>query len=148
MSNGTPPARPDDAITTRWLFPQERAPSPPRDEGCKQNGFGDPAPQLSNGSPPTPSPPSKSSTPSSASTSFPTLVTMGGIAPAGACPPPAILTDWRSYTSPEGLDGTFMVNLLSGERLWQPPASDWDSEWDIEYSRNPEGAWYRVPGSH
>jgi hypothetical protein len=41
-----------------------------------------------------------------------------------------------------------MVNLLSGERLWQPPASDWDSEWNIEYSRNPEGAWYRVPGSH
>jgi hypothetical protein len=56
---------------------------------------------------------------------------MGGIAPADACPPPAILTDWRFYTSPEGLDGTIMVNLLSGKRLWQPPALDWDIEWDI-----------------
>ena len=148
MSNGPPPAHPDGTIDdARWLFSQERAPLP-RDEGCKQNGFGDPAPQPSNGSPPIPSPPSKSSTQSSASTSFPTLVTMGGIVPTDACLPPAILTDWRSYTSTEGLDGTFMVNLLSGERLWQPPASDWDSEWNIEYSRNPEGAWYRVPGSH
>ena len=73
MSNGTPPARPDDAIITRWpwLFPQERAPSPPRDEGCTQNGLGDPAPQSSNGSPPTPSPPSKSTSPSRSSTSPP-----------------------------------------------------------------------------
>ena len=149
MSNGTPPARPDDAIITRWpwLFPQERAPSPPRDEGCKQNGFGDPAPHTSNGSPPTPSPPSKSSPPSSASTSFPTLVTMGGIAPADACPPPVILTDWRFYASQEGIDGTFMVNLRSGKRLWRPPDSDWDYEWDIESIPNPEGTWYRVPGS-
>ena len=41
-----------------------------------------------------------------------------------------------------------MANLRSGEQLWQPPASDWDIEWDIAYSPNPEGAWYRVPGSH
>ena len=89
MSNGPHPARPDCTVDdARWLFPQERAP-PPRDEGCKKNGFGDPAPHTSNGSPPTPSPPSKSSPPSSVSTSFPTLVTMGGIAPADACPPPA-----------------------------------------------------------
>ena len=72
---------------------------------------------------------------------------MGGIAPADACPPPAILTDWRFYTSPEGLDGSFMVNLRSGERLWRPPDSDWDYEWDIESIPNPEGTWYRVPGS-
>jgi hypothetical protein len=145
MSNGPTPARPDGTVdNARWLFPQERAP-PPRDEGCKQNGFGDPAPHTSNRFPPTPSPPSKSSPPSSASTSFPTLVTMGGIAPADACPPPAILTEWRFYTSPEGLD--FMVNLHSGERLWQPPASDWDYEWDIEPIPNPDGTWYRVPGS-
>ncbi len=52
MSNGTPLARPDDAINTRWLFPQEQAPSAPRDEGCKHNGFGDPALLLSNGYPP------------------------------------------------------------------------------------------------
>jgi hypothetical protein len=147
MSNGPPPARPDGTVDdARWLFPQERAP-PPRDEGCKQNGFGDPAPHMSNGSPPTPSPPSKSLPPSSASTSFPTLVTMGGIVPADACPPPAIVTEWRLYTSPEGLDGSFMVNLHSGERLWQPPALDWDYEWDIEPIPNPEGTWYRVPGS-
>ena len=72
---------------------------------------------------------------------------MGGIAPADACPPPAILTDWRFYTSPEGLDGTFMVNLRSGERLWQPPASDLGYDWNIEPIPNPEGTWYRVPGS-
>jgi len=64
---------------------------------------------------------------------------MGGIAPADACPPQAILTKWCLYTSPEGLDGSFMVNLRSGERLWQPPASDWDYEWDIEPIPNPEG---------
>ena len=58
MSNGPPPARPDGTVDdARWLFPQERAP-PPRDEGCKQHGFGDPALLPSNGSPPTPSPPS------------------------------------------------------------------------------------------
>ena len=85
MSNGTPPARPDNAINTRWLFPQERAPSPPRDEGCKQIGFGDPALLPSNGSPPTPSPPSKSTPPPSSSTTFPTLVTMGGIARLNEC---------------------------------------------------------------
>jgi len=72
---------------------------------------------------------------------------MGGIAPADACPPPAILTEWRFYTSPEGLDGSFMVNLRSGERLWQPPASDWGHEWDIKPIPTPEGTWYRVPGS-
>ena len=152
MSNGPPPARPDGTVEAvmvkdaQWLFPQERAP-PPRDEGCKQNGFGDPAPHTSNGSLPTLSPPSKSSPPSSALTSFPTLVTIGGIAPADACPPPAILTDWRFYTSPEVLDGYFMVNLRSGERLWQPPDSDWDYEWNIEPIPNPDGTWYRVPGS-
>jgi hypothetical protein len=82
-------------------------------------------------------------------TSFPTLITMGGIAPDDACPPPAILTNWRLYTSHEGLDGSFMVNLRSGKRLWEPPASDWDYEsWAIaEPIRNPGGTWYRVPGS-
>ena len=145
MSNGTPPAHPDGTIEAvmvkdaRWLFPQERAP-PPRNEGCK-HGFGDPALHASNGSPPTPSPPS------SLPTSFPTLVTMGGITPAAACPPPAILTEWRFYASQEGIDGTFMVNLRSGERLWRPPDSVWDPEWDIAYKPNPEGTWYRVPGS-
>ena len=147
MRNGPPPACPDGTVNNaRWLFPQEQAP-PPRNEGCKQNVFGDPAPHTSNGSPPTPSPPSKSSPPLSASTSFPTLTTMGGIAPADAFPPPAILTEWHLYTSPDGLDGSFMVNLRSGERLWQPPASDWDYEWDIEPIPNPEGTWYRDPGS-
>ena len=57
LSNSPPPAHPDDAINARWLFPQEQAPSPPRDKGCKHNGFGDPALPPSNGSPPTPSPP-------------------------------------------------------------------------------------------
>ena len=56
MSNGPPPARPDDAINARWLFPQERAPSPPCNEGCKHNGLGNPALLSSNGSKPTPSP--------------------------------------------------------------------------------------------
>ncbi len=56
MGNG-PPARPDDAIDARWLFPQEQAPSSPRDEGCEYNVFGDPALLSSNGSQPTPSPP-------------------------------------------------------------------------------------------
>ncbi len=41
-----------------------------------------------------------------------------------------------------------MVNLCSGKRLWQPPALNWDYEWDIEPIPNPEGTWYRVPGSH
>ena len=72
---------------------------------------------------------------------------MGGIASADACPPPAILIEWRFYASQEGIDGTFMVNLRSGERLWRPPDSDWDYEWDIELIPNPEGTWYRVPGS-
>jgi len=40
-----------------------------------------------------------------------------------------------------------MVNLCSGERLWRPPDSVWDPEWDIAYKPNPEGTWYRVPGS-
>ena len=57
MSNGPPPARPDDAVDARWLFLQEQAPSPPRDKGCKHNGFGDPAPLSSNCSQPNPSPP-------------------------------------------------------------------------------------------
>jgi hypothetical protein len=52
-----PPARPDDAVDAQWLFPQERAPSPPRNKSCKYNGFGDPALLSSNGSQPTPSPP-------------------------------------------------------------------------------------------
>jgi hypothetical protein len=90
----------------------------------------------------------KSSPPSGVTTSFPTLVTMGGIAPADACPPPAILTKWRFYASHEGSDGSFMVNICSSERLWQPPVSDWDFlEWDIEPIPNPGGTWYRVSGS-
>ena len=57
MSNGPPPARPDGTVDdARWLFPQERAPTP-RNEGCKHSGFVDPALPSSNGSPPTPSPP-------------------------------------------------------------------------------------------
>jgi hypothetical protein len=42
-----------------------------------------------------------------------------------------------------------MVNLCSGERLWQPPALDWDYEsWDIApIPPTPKGTWYRVPGS-
>ena len=149
MSNGPPPARPDGTVDDApWLFPQERAP-PPRNKGCKHNGFGDPALHASNGSPSTRSPPSKLPSPSSVSTSFPTLVTMGGIAPDDACPPSAILTNWRLYTSHEGLDGSFMVNLCSGKWLWEPPASDWDYEsWAIAKPiRNPGGTWYRVPGS-
>ena len=68
MSNGPSPARPDGTVDdARWLFPQERAP-PPRDEGCKQHGFSDPAPHSSNGSLPTPSPPPTIWGPSSAST--------------------------------------------------------------------------------
>ena len=116
-------------------------------QGCKHNGSGDPAVHASNGSPPTPSPPSKSSSPSSVSTSFPTLVTRGGIAPTDACLPPDTLTEWCLYTSHEGLDGSFMVNLCNRKRLWQPPASDWDESWDIAPILNPEGMWYRVPGS-
>ncbi len=236
MSNGPLPACPDDAVDLKWLFPLEQGPSPPRDEGCKHNGFGDPALHASNCSQPTPSPPfslkdctahadlhharwqdaidadfarldasvekfasnwakmatnlecpncvgttlardrvtgriaptvtsspdpsgvtstavsslpacvMKLSPPSSVTTSFPTLVTMGGIAPADACPPPAILTKWRFYASHEGLDGSFMVNICSGKRLWQPPVLDWDLEWDIEPIPNPGGMWYCVPG--
>ena len=113
ISNGPPSACPDNAINARWLFPQEQAPSPPHDEGCTHDGFGNPALHASNSSPPAPSPPSKSSSPSSVSTSSPTLVTMGGIAPADACPPPAILTEWRLYTSHEGLNGSFMVKIFA-----------------------------------
>ena len=41
-----------------------------------------------------------------------------------------------------------MVNLRSGEQLWQPPDSDRDYEWDIlEPIPNPKKTWYRVPGS-
>ncbi len=89
----------------------------------------------------------KSSPPLSVTTYFPTLVTMGGIAPADACPLPAILTKLRFYASHEGLDGSFMVNICSGERLWQPPVLDWDLEWDNGLIPNPGGTWYRVPGS-
>ena len=73
---------------------------------------------------------------------------MGGIAPDDACPTPAVHTEWRGYARHDSPDGSSMVNLRSGEQLWQPPALDWDIEWDIAYSPNPEGAWYRVPGSH
>ena len=127
FSPGTSPSTPRQGLQAKWLW---------RPGSSHEQRL-----------PPTPSPPSKSSPPSSASTSFPTLDMMGGIAPADACPPPAILTKWRIYTSPEGLDGPFMVNLCSGKRLWQPPASDWDYEWDIEPIPNPEGTWYRDPGS-
>jgi hypothetical protein len=67
----------------------------------------------------------KSSPPSNVTTSFPTLVTMGGIAPADVCPLPAILTKWCFYASHKGSDGSFMVNICSGERFWQPPVLDW-----------------------
>jgi hypothetical protein len=60
MSNGTPLPASRDAIAIdaqpRLLFPLERAPPPPRNEGCTLNGFSDPAPLQSNGSLP-PSPP-------------------------------------------------------------------------------------------
>ena len=61
MNNGTPPPAPHDAIAIgaqpRWLFPLERAPPPPHNEGCTiLHGFGNPAPLPSNGSPP-PCPP-------------------------------------------------------------------------------------------
>jgi hypothetical protein len=150
MSNGTPPPAPHVVTiydNARWLFPLERAPPPPL-EGCLTCGKnGDPAHSTSNGSLPTPSPPSKSSRPpSNISTSFPTLVTMGGIAPVGACPPPAVLTDWRIYACHDSPGGPNMVNLRSGEKLWPPPASVWDLiEWDIVYSPHP--TWYRVPES-
>ncbi len=88
----------------------------------------------------------KSSPPSSMTTSFPTLITMGGIAPADACSLPAILTKWRFYASHEGLDGSFIVNICSGKWLWKPPVSDWNLEWDIEPIPNPGGTWYHVPG--
>ena len=86
---------------------------------------------------------------STVTTSFPTLVTMGGIAPNDACPPPAILTEWRCYSSHKpGLGGSFMVNILNGKRLWQPLTLDWDLlAWEIGYFPNPKGTWYRVPGS-
>ena len=68
-NGGTPPAHLDMAERAK-VFDAE---------GCKHNGFGDPALYTSNGSPPTPSPPSASSRPpSNVSTSFPTLVTIGG----------------------------------------------------------------------
>ena len=152
-SNGTPPPAPhvvaiDD--NARWLFPLERAPPPPL-EGCLNCGKnGDPARHsTSNGSPPTPSPPSKSSrSPSTVLTSFPTLVTMGGIAPVDARPPPAVLTEWRCFSCHNSPGGSNMINLRSGEKQWQPPASVWDDlEWDIIYSPHPKGSWYRVPAS-
>jgi hypothetical protein len=73
---------------------------------------------------------------------------MGGIAPDDACLPPAVLTEWCCYARHDSPGGSSMVNLCSGEQLWQPPASDWDIEWDIASSPNPKGTWYRVPGSH
>ena len=107
MSNGTPPARPDDVINTRWLFPQERAPSSPRDKGCKHNGSGDPALLPSNGSRPTPSPPSKSTSPSSSSTSTPPLSRWGG-----KCP----LTLARRQ--PSSLTGAFTL----APKVWMEPS--------------------------
>jgi hypothetical protein len=55
MSNGTPPPAPhviavDD--NARWLFPLERAPPPPRNEGCILHGLSNPTPLQSNGSSP------------------------------------------------------------------------------------------------
>jgi len=73
---------------------------------------------------------------------------MGGIAPNNACPPPAVLTEWRCYARQDSPGGSSMVNLCSGKQLWHPPALDWDIEWDIAYSPNLEGTWYRVPESH
>jgi len=152
---GTSPfSSPRQGLQAQWLWrpgspSKQRLPatqpsydykSPPSPlEGCLQCGKnGDPALYTSNGSPPTPSPPSTSSRPpSNVSTSFPTLVTMGGIAPVDACPPPAVLTEWRCYACHDSLGGSNMVNLRSGEQLWQPPASDWDVlEWDIEYPKS------------
>jgi hypothetical protein len=73
----------------------------------------------------------------------------GGDSTYGACPPLAILTKLRCNASQEGLDGSFMVNIHSGKRLWQPAVSDWDFlEWDIEPFPNLKGTWYHVPGSH
>jgi hypothetical protein len=57
LSNDLRPAHHINAVDPQWLFPLERAPQPPRDKGCKHNGFADPALPSSNGSSPTPSPP-------------------------------------------------------------------------------------------
>ena len=120
MSNGPPPARPDGTVDdARWLFPHERAP-PPRDEGCKQHGFGDPAHHTSNCSPPNPSPPTKSSPPSIMSTSPPTLTTMGGIAsvdmggiaPVDASSPPAVPTEWLDNPAPQEDRGDTLISEL------------------------------------
>jgi hypothetical protein len=59
MSNGTPPPAPHVVAiedNARWLFPLERAPPPPRNEGWILQGLSDPAPLQSNDSSP-PSPP-------------------------------------------------------------------------------------------
>ena len=44
------------AVNAQWLFPQERAPSPPRNEGCLSIGSKDSAPCMSDGLKPAPNP--------------------------------------------------------------------------------------------
>jgi hypothetical protein len=44
------------AVDAKWLFPQERAPSPPHKEGCLSNGSKDSAPRTSDGLQPAPNP--------------------------------------------------------------------------------------------
>jgi len=88
MSDGTPPPAPHDAIAIdakpRWLFPLERAPPPPRNEGCILHGLSDPAPLQSNGSSPY-SPPIIMMSPGPSS---PTSSTCAATSPMQTVPPP------------------------------------------------------------
>jgi hypothetical protein len=63
LSNGPLLAFHVDAVdvNAQWLFPLEQAPPPPRNKGYVHNGAGEPAPAMSNGSQPAPSPPMMSS---------------------------------------------------------------------------------------
>jgi hypothetical protein len=100
MSNGPPPAHPDDAIDSRWLFPLERAPPLPPNEGCKHNGFGDPTLRASNVSQPTPNPPF----------SLNDCTAHAFSAPNGRMPWMPILQDWMPV----------LKNLLPTGQKWPP----------------------------
>ncbi len=86
MSNCTPPPAPHVAIddNARWLFPLQRAPPPPRNEGCTSHGLSDPAPLQSNGSSP-PSPPILMTSPLPSSH---TSSTCAATSPTQTVPPP------------------------------------------------------------